>query len=84
MDHGVVLLDLRSGSYFGLDEVGTAVWQAFRNDSTLERVVELLTVSYAVEDAIVRPDILAFVDECTRLGILVAAPEGATVSPTMP
>jgi hypothetical protein len=41
-----VLLDHRAGSYFGLDEVGTRVWELLGTGASLGAVVDALAEEY--------------------------------------
>ena len=49
VDGEMVLLDMESENYFGLDEVGTAIWQAMQEKETLKEVFDLLLAQYEVE-----------------------------------
>ena len=44
-----VLLDLKSESYFGLDEVGTRIWRLIEQDGHLNAVHAALLVEYDVD-----------------------------------
>ena len=37
-----VILDLKSSSYFGLDEVGVRLWQLLQSDASLQATYEKL------------------------------------------
>ena len=52
VDGEMVLLDMESENYFGLDEVGTAIWQAMQEKETLKEVLETLLEQYEVEEEI--------------------------------
>ncbi|RPH97014.1 MAG: PqqD family protein [Lysobacterales bacterium] len=54
-----VLLDLASEQYFGLDAVGTRVWQLLGAGASAEAVVETLLEEYEVE----REQLAADIDE---------------------
>lgn len=43
-----VILDERSGRYFGLDEVGSFVWRHLQQGTTLHRLVAAVTAAYDV------------------------------------
>ena len=58
-----VLLNLASEKYFGLDEVGTRVWQLLANDVALETIVRLLLEEYDVTEAQLRHDVAKLVAE---------------------
>ncbi len=44
-----VLLDLSGGSYFGLDNVGTRIWQLFVEHGSLQLVHQIMLDEYAVD-----------------------------------
>jgi len=71
VDGEMVLLDMNSENYFGLDEVGTSIWQAIEaEDGMLERVLGVLLDEYDVAEDILRQDLLAFVEKLTQSGLV--------------
>ena len=50
VDGETVLLDLKSESYFGLDEVGTRIWQLLNEGSDLRSVFDTLLNEYEVDE----------------------------------
>ena len=44
-----VLLDLKSGTYFGLDDIGARAWQLILEHGLLSRVLEALLHEYDVD-----------------------------------
>jgi hypothetical protein len=46
LDDEAVLLDLKSGTYFGLNTVGTRVWQLVGEQATLSQVLDTLAGEY--------------------------------------
>jgi Coenzyme PQQ synthesis protein D (PqqD) len=62
-----VLLDLESERYFGLDAVGTRIWQLIRESGELRTVYNTLLDEYEVEEAHLRADLAALLtDACAR------------------
>lgn len=57
LDDEMVILDLRSETYFGLDEVGTAMWNAVTSASSIEQGYEFLLGQYDVEPQELRDDL---------------------------
>ena len=53
-----VLLDLASESYFGLDEVGTRVWQMLKTGRDPEVIVESLLTEYEVSRERLEADVI--------------------------
>lgn len=49
VDGETVLLDLQSESYFGLDEVGTRIWQLLQEQSELQKVYDTMLAEYDVD-----------------------------------
>ncbi len=55
-----VLLDLRSQHYFGLDEVGTRIWQLLVEHGETGAVVEAMVEEFEVERSQVERDLEVF------------------------
>ena len=49
VDGETVLLDLQSESYFGLDEVGTRIWQLLQEHNELQKVFDMMLEEYDVD-----------------------------------
>jgi len=58
-----IVLDLNGGNYFGLDQLGGAIWQELSAGKSPVEVVALLGKQYEVEEAIMLRDVLGLVDE---------------------
>jgi len=56
-DGDSVLLHSESELYFGLDEIGTRVWEGLESREPLDGVLAALTDDYAVNPAQVRSDV---------------------------
>ncbi len=63
VDGEMVLLDMNSENYFGLDEVGTAIWQAMQEKETLQEVLDVLLEQYEVESDVLEKDLANFVNK---------------------
>ena len=59
LDNEAVLLDLKSGTYFGLNEVGARAWHLIVERGSLARVLDVLIDEYDAEREIVERDLLA-------------------------
>ena len=66
-----VLLNLRSGVYFGLDAVGTRMWRALRESGGTEEAVRNLLPEFEVEEARLARDIEDLVGRLAQSGLLV-------------
>ena len=68
-----VLLNLRSESYFGLDDVGTRMWAALTAASSIEGAYQMLADEYEVEPALLRADLSKFVEKLCAAGLIHVA-----------
>jgi hypothetical protein len=58
-----VLLDLASGTYFGLDPVGSRVWQLVEENKTLAEVCDVMIEEYEVSRDALERDVLALLQQ---------------------
>jgi hypothetical protein len=65
-----VLLNLRSEQYFGLDEVGTRIWQLVTEGATAEAIVAQLLAEYDADEATIRGDVERLLQELAGAGLL--------------
>ena len=65
-----VLLDLESENYFGLDEVGTRIWQLIESAGDLEAIFNTLLEEYDVEEEELLDDLSNLVGEIEKLGLV--------------
>jgi len=65
-----VILDLESECYFGLDAVGTRIWQLIGEHGNLRRILSTLLAEYEVEEAQLRSDLEALIDDAARRGLI--------------
>src|SRR5262245_43041359 len=73
LEDGAVLLDLESGVYFGLDEVGTRVWTLLAEHKTAEAVCHAMLAEFDVDPAVLADDVRRLVGELQQNGLLRTA-----------
>lgn len=61
-----VLLNLKSGVYFGLDPVGTRIWQLFETAERLAAIAKTITAEYEVTEDRCAADLLALVADLEK------------------
>jgi hypothetical protein len=66
----MVLLDLNSNTYFGLDEVGTRFWELVGADGRPGAVIDSMLQEYEVERADLEADLGRLVEELVEKGLL--------------
>jgi len=65
-----VLLDLGSENYFGLDPVGTRVWQMLVEDPSLQKVYDALISEFEVEEDRLQSDLVELVGKLADAGLV--------------
>ena len=58
-----VILDLASGTYFGLDPVGARIWQLLTEGKTLDEVCGAMLAEYEVSREDIERDVLRLAEE---------------------
>lgn len=69
LDGEAVILNLETGIYFGLDDVGTRMWQLIAEHGSLRHVVEVLREEYEADDAALERDLLALATDLCAKGL---------------
>lgn len=69
-----VLLNLDSESYFGLDEVGTRMWNALTTTASARAAFDALLAEYDVAPETLRADLAEFIDKLAAAGLVRVSP----------
>ncbi|OAI49627.1 thymidylate synthase [Planctomycetaceae bacterium SCGC AG-212-F19] len=70
LDGEVVLLNLATGTYHGLNGVGSRIWQMVQDPRTVSDVRDALVAEYDVESAQCQADLLALLNELEVRGLI--------------
>jgi hypothetical protein len=70
LDGEAVLLNMQSGKYFGLDSIGTRVWNLLVEHGSLSRAYQTVLEEYDVDADRLRSDLLALVDQLALNGLI--------------
>jgi hypothetical protein len=76
LDAEAVLLDLKSGTYFGLNDVGARAWELILEHGRLSRVLEVLQREYAAEPDVVERDLLELAGQLVSEKLAQVKPNG--------
>ena len=68
-----VILDLASGTYFGLDPVGARIWQLMVEGKTLAEACEAMLAEYDVTAEKIELDVLALTQELSAKQLISVA-----------
>ena len=69
IDGQSVLLNLATGMYFGLDAVGTYVWQLAAENGSLRWISQRLAEEFDAEPAAIEHDLLALAETLVAKGL---------------
>lgn len=65
-----VILDLKSESYFGLDEVGTRVWQLLQEHEDVQKVFDAMLEEFDVDANTLASDIKNLINDLIEKGLI--------------
>jgi hypothetical protein len=65
-----VLLNLDSGQYFGLDPVGTRIWNLLAEGKELPEVIMAIAAEYEVDAARCKADLLKLLGDLEEQGLV--------------
>ena len=65
-----VLLDLNSENYFGLNDVGTRIWQLIQEDGDMQKVYDMMLDEYDVDEKQLEKDMEELVTKLVDAGLI--------------
>ena len=68
-----VILDLASGTYYGLDPVGAQIWQLMAEGKTLAEVCEAILATYEVSREDIERDVLKLAQDLSEKRLISLA-----------
>ena len=70
LDGEAVVLNLKTGIYFTLNQVGTRAWQLIREHGELSKVRDVMLAEYEVEAAVLDADLKELAEQLRSKGLL--------------
>jgi Coenzyme PQQ synthesis protein D (PqqD) len=70
LDGEAIILNLESGTYFGLDPVGTRIWSLLQENHSVRKICELVQQEYEVPPERLEGDILRLLEDLRVNGLL--------------
>ena len=65
-----ILLDLKSGDYFEVDEIALAIWKMLNGKSSLEKIASKLAKKYGAPEKTIQKDLAEFISELKKKKLL--------------
>ncbi|MEO1400425.1 MAG: PqqD family protein [Cyanobacteria bacterium J06635_1] len=74
----IVILNLKSGTYFGLNETGALVWNLIKNPKTVDQLRTAILDEYEVEDEVCDRDLTALLQALAEQNLIEVTNAEAT------
>jgi len=71
VDGELVMMSMMAGQYYGLDTIGTRIWQLLESECSVQELCGRLTGEFAVSADECAKDVLAFLHELQRHDIVI-------------
>ncbi len=65
-----VLFDCQSGTYFGLNEVGTAIWRQLEGGQTEQAILDHIAAEYAIDRETCKQDVTELLQSLLDAGLV--------------
>ena len=63
LDGEIVMMSVENGEYYGLDEIGTRIWELLEKPIVIENLIHCLTLEFEVEREECEEDTLEFLKD---------------------
>jgi hypothetical protein len=70
VDDEVVMLSVRAGAYFGLDGVGSEIWNLIHEPRRVGDICNSLSKTYNADENTVARDVVAFLESLLERGLV--------------
>ena len=70
----VVVLNLKSTLYFGLDEVGACIWNSLQDPKRISDICRIVMDRFEVKEEQCRADVLDFLGNLDKAGLIQRIP----------
>ena len=70
IDGEVVMLSIENSEYYGLDDIGTSIWNLLENELTVSELVAILLNEYEVIESQCRKDVLQFLEKLAEKNLI--------------
>jgi hypothetical protein len=76
MGKETVMLDVQKGAYFGMDEIGSTIWGMIKTPVRIAELCAALQTRFSVDAEECQRDVLAFLEDLKKQGLLNVQPAG--------
>lgn len=79
LEDGAVLLNLKTGFYYSLNNVGYRIWQIIDDAKNLDDILDKLMAEYQGEDGIIRSSVPNFLEELKQEALVIPQDDDGVV-----
>lgn len=65
-----VILDLKSGVYYGLNETGTSIWNLIQRPQSVQEIISAILLKYKIEPERCERDVKSLLQELADNGLI--------------
>lgn len=65
-----VILNIETGFYYTLNEVGTSIWQLCEKGRSIKEIARIISKEYIVDEDEARKDVLEFINDLYKEGLV--------------
>ena len=70
VDQEIVILSVERGSYYGLDDIGSEIWQQLANPVRVDALCATLAAKYDADRSIIERDVLGLLEKLVAEGLV--------------
>ena len=75
IDGEAIVLNIQTGQFFGLDDVGTRIWELLEDNMPFNRIIATLLDEYEVSEDYLLTETKRFFDELDSCGLIQSKDE---------
>jgi len=64
------MLDMKEGVYYGLNEMGTIIWELIQQPITIQTIINTIMGEYEVDEETCFSDLVELIDQMSKNGLV--------------
>ena len=77
MDNEVVMMSVEKGNYYGLNQVGSEIWEKLNEPLTVTDLCSKLLIEYNVEREQCERDVMTYLEKLVEEGLILVSDQTA-------
>ena len=63
IDGEAVMMSIEQNNFYGIDKIGTHIWNIIENSTSAEKIIAEMMTSYKVEREVCEKDVISYLNE---------------------